>query len=87
VRDVIKKIGYTKSEYKFEAESCGVLNALHEQSADIAQGVDVGKNEDQQGAGDQGMMFGYATNETANYMPLALDLSHLILRELAAIRC
>lgn len=86
VRDVIKKIGYTKSEYKFEAESCGVLNALHEQSADIAQGVDVGKNEDQQGAGDQGMMFGYATNETANYMPLALDLSHLILRELAAIR-
>jgi S-adenosylmethionine synthetase len=84
-RDVIKKIGYTKSEYMFEANSCGVLSAIHEQSADINQGVDrVTKQE--QGAGDQGMMFGYATNETENYMPLALDLAHKILIELAAIR-
>ena len=84
-RDVIRKIGYTKSEYMFEADSCGVLSAIHEQSPDINQGVDRGTAEEQ-GAGDQGMMFGYATNETSNYMPLALDLSHLILKELADIR-
>ena len=84
-RDVIQKIGYTKSEYMFEANSCGVLSAIHEQSSDINQGVERSKPEDQ-GAGDQGMMFGYATNETENYMPLALDLSHAILIELAAIR-
>jgi S-adenosylmethionine synthetase len=86
VRDVIKRIGYTKSEYQFDADSCGVISAIHEQSADIAQGVDVGKKEEDQGAGDQGMMFGYATNESDNYMPLALDLSHRLLKELAAIR-
>ena len=84
-RDVIKKIGYTKSEYMFEANSCGVFSSIHEQSPDINQGVERKKKEDQ-GAGDQGMMFGYATNETSNYMPLALDLSHKILQELAAIR-
>jgi len=85
-RRAIKRIGYTKAEYQFDYKSCGILSAIHEQSADIAQGVDVGKSENDQGAGDQGMMFGYATNETENYMPLALDLAHLILRELAAIR-
>src|SRR5439155_27196763 len=84
-RDVIKKIGYTKSEYMFEADSCGVLSAIHEQSSDINQGVDKKKKEEQ-GAGDQGMMFGYATNETEDYMPLALDLAHKILQELAALR-
>jgi S-adenosylmethionine synthetase len=84
-RDVINRIGYTKSEYMFEGNSCGVLSAIHEQSADINQGVER-KNPEEQGAGDQGMMFGYATNETENYMPLALDLSHMILRELAALR-
>src|SRR6478735_956791 len=84
-RDVIKKIGYTKSEYMFEANSCGVLSAIHEQSADINQGVDRKKKQDQ-GAGDQGMTFGYATAETDNHMPLALDLAHGILLELAALR-
>ncbi len=84
-RDVIKKIGYTKSEYMFEANSCGVISAIHEQSPDINQGVDKKKKEDQ-GAGDQGMMFGYATNETEDYMPLALDLAHKVLIELAALR-
>lgn len=84
-RDVIAKIGYTKSEYMFEAKSCGVLSAIHEQSPDINQGVDKA-NREEQGAGDQGMMFGYATNETDNYMPLALDLSHTLLRELSTIR-
>lgn len=84
-REVIRKIGYTKSEYMFEANSCGILSAIHEQSSDINQGVDKKKKEDQ-GAGDQGMMFGYATNETDNYMPLALDLSHALLIELASIR-
>ncbi len=84
-RDVIERIGYTKSEYMFEAKSCGVLSAIHEQSPDINQGVERKKKEDQ-GAGDQGMMFGYATNETDNYMPLALDLSHKILQVMADIR-
>ncbi|MEY3589774.1 MAG: hypothetical protein RLZZ466_294 [Bacteroidota bacterium] len=84
-RGVISRIGYTKSEYMFEANSCGVLSAIHEQSADINQGVDRKKKEEQ-GAGDQGMMFGYATNETEHYMPLALDLAHNLLIELAAIR-
>jgi S-adenosylmethionine synthetase len=87
-RKVISRIGYTKSEYMFEANSCGVLSAIHEQSADINRGVDGAAKEDpmNQGAGDQGMMFGYATNETDNYMPLALDLAHGLLIELADIR-
>jgi len=84
-RDVINKIGYTKSEYMFDGNSCGVLSAIHEQSPDINQGVDRSSPEEQ-GAGDQGMMFGYATDETENYMPLALELSHRLLKELAAIR-
>lgn len=84
-RDVITKIGYTKSEYMFDASSCGVLSAIHEQSADINQGVER-KNPEEQGAGDQGMMFGYATNESDNYMPLALDIAHKLLEELAALR-
>ena len=84
-REVIRKIGYTKSEYMFEADSCGVLSAIHEQSSDINQGVDRA-NKEEQGAGDQGMMFGYATNETKNYMPLALDLAHALLIELANLR-
>jgi S-adenosylmethionine synthetase len=82
---VIRKIGYTKSEYMFEASSCGVLSAIHEQSADINQGVDR-KTKEEQGAGDQGMMFGYASNETDDYMPLSLDLAHKLLIELAALR-
>ena len=84
-RNTIKRIGYTKAEYQFDGDSCGILTAIHEQSADINQGVDR-DDEDEQGAGDQGMMFGYATNETESYMPVSLDLSHLIVRTLADIR-
>ena len=84
-RNTIKRIGYTKAEYQFDGDSCGILSAIHEQSADINRGVDNGK-EDEQGAGDQGMMFGYATNETESYMPVSLDLAHLIMRTLADIR-
>ena len=84
-REVIKKIGYTKSEYKFDFKSCGILSMIHEQSDDINRGV-VKKNNKEQGAGDQGIMFGYATNETNNYMPLALDISNKILQELALLR-
>ena len=84
-REVIGRIGYTKSEYMFEAKSCGILSAIHEQSSDINQGVERKKKEEQ-GAGDQGMMFGYACRETDNYMPLPLELAHLLLMELADIR-
>ncbi|MBQ9649760.1 MAG: methionine adenosyltransferase [Prevotella sp.] len=84
-RNTIKRIGYTKAEYQFDGDSCGILTAIHEQSADINQGVDRA-DEDEQGAGDQGMMFGYATNETESYMPVSLDLAHLIMRTLADIR-
>ena len=82
-RNTVKRIGYTKAEYQFDGNSCGILSAIHEQSADINRGVD---NGNEQGAGDQGMMFGYATNETENYMPVSLDLAHLIMRTLADIR-
>jgi S-adenosylmethionine synthetase len=84
-RNTIKKIGYTKAEYQFDGDSCGILTAIHEQSADINRGVDRG-NDDDQGAGDQGMMFGYATNETESLMPVSLDLAHLLMRTLADIR-
>ena len=85
IRKVVNEIGYTKDEYMFSGSSCGVLNAIHEQSQDIRRGVER-ENELEQGAGDQGIMFGYATNETEHYMPLSLELSHLLLKELAAIR-
>ena len=86
-RDTIRRIGYTESEYKFDADSCGVISSIHEQSPDINQGVEKGKGlHKEQGAGDQGMMFGYACNESNNYMPLSLEISHLILSEMAAVR-
>ena len=84
-RDTVNKIGYTKGAYQFSGDSCGVISLIHEQSQDINQGVDR-ENKEEQGAGDQGMMFGYATSETANYMPLALDISHKIVKELAELR-
>ncbi len=84
-RNTIKKIGYTKAEYQFDGNSCGILSAIHEQSDDINRGVDNG-SDDNQGAGDQGMMFGYATNETESYMPVSLDIAHLIMSTLADIR-
>ena len=84
-RKTIKRIGYTKAEYQFDGDSCGILSAIHEQSADINRGVDNG-DEDNQGAGDQGMMFGYACTETESYMPVSLDLAHLIMDTLADIR-
>src|SRR6056297_868337 len=84
-REVINNIGYTKGEYQFSGDSCGVISLIHEQSQDINQGVDRG-NKEEQGAGDQGMMFGYATTETNNYMPLTLDISHKILEVLADMR-
>src|SRR5690554_1331941 len=84
VRKTIKKIGYTKAEYMFDADSCGIITTLHQQSPDIAQGVDEGVDKEQ-GAGDQGMMFGYATKETPEYMPMALAFSHRILRKLTEI--
>ena len=84
-RNTIKRIGYTKAEYQFDGDSCGILSAIHEQSQDINRGVDRA-DEEEQGAGDQGMMFGYATNETESYMPVSLDLAHLIMRTLADIR-
>lgn len=84
-RNTIKKIGYTKAEYQFDGDSCGVMTAIHEQSDDINRGVSR-TDEDEQGAGDQGMMFGYATNETENYMPVSLELSHLLMQTLTEIR-
>ena len=83
-RNTIQRIGYTKSDYQFDYKSCGVMSAIHEQSDDINRGVD--REEEEQGAGDQGIMFGYATNETENYMPLALQISHILLQELADLR-
>ncbi len=84
-RQVIRDIGYTEADYKFDADSCGVISAIHEQSLDIRQGVDRNSDEDQ-GTGDQGMMFGFACKETDDYMPLASELAHILLQELAAIR-
>lgn len=84
-RNTIKKIGYTKAEYQFDGNSCGIMTAIHEQSGDINRGVDR-EDDEEQGAGDQGMMFGYATNETENYMPVSLDLAHLLMSTLAEIR-